>query len=33
MAPFHVTGDAGADMPKIRALYSPRMARHPENFG
>jgi len=33
MAPFHVAGDAAADVPKIRALYSPSMARHPASFG
>ena len=32
MPPFFPTGDAAADLPKIKALYSPRMARHPENF-
>ena len=32
MAPFYPTGDAAADLPKIKALYSPDMARHPENF-
>ena len=33
MAPFTPTGDAAADMPKIQALYSSKMAKHPENFG
>ena len=28
----HPTGDAAADLPKIKAMYSARMARHPENF-
>ena len=32
MPPFFPTGDAAADLPKIKALYSAEMARHPENF-
>ena len=32
MAPFYPTGDAATDLPKIKALYTPDMARHPENF-
>jgi 1-acyl-sn-glycerol-3-phosphate acyltransferase len=32
MPPFTPTGDAAADLPKIKALYSADMARHPENF-
>jgi 1-acyl-sn-glycerol-3-phosphate acyltransferase len=32
MPPFAPTGDAAADLPKIKALYSAEMARHPENF-
>jgi 1-acyl-sn-glycerol-3-phosphate acyltransferase len=30
--PFFPTGDAAADLPKIKALYSASMARHPESF-
>jgi 1-acyl-sn-glycerol-3-phosphate acyltransferase len=33
MAPFHPTGDAATEVPKIKALYSPHMAKHPDNFG
>jgi 1-acyl-sn-glycerol-3-phosphate acyltransferase len=32
MAPFHASGDAAADVPKLKALYSASMARHPEGF-
>jgi 1-acyl-sn-glycerol-3-phosphate acyltransferase len=32
MPPFFPTGDSAADLPKIKALYSAGMARHPENF-
>jgi len=32
MPPFATTGDAAVDLPKIKALYSRDMARHPENF-
>ena len=32
MPPFFPTGDADADLPKIKALFSAEMARHPENF-
>jgi 1-acyl-sn-glycerol-3-phosphate acyltransferase len=32
MPPFETTGDVAADLPKIKALYSAEMARHPENF-
>ena len=32
MPPFTPTGDAAVDLPKIKALYSADMARHPENF-
>jgi 1-acyl-sn-glycerol-3-phosphate acyltransferase len=32
MPPFTPTGDAAADVPRIKALYSAGMARHPENF-
>src|SRR5262245_6443021 len=32
MSPFFPTGDATADLPKIKALFSADMARHPENF-
>ena len=32
MPPFVPTGDVAADLPKIKALYSAEMARHPENF-
>jgi len=32
MPPFFPTGDAAADLPKIKALYSATMARRPENF-
>jgi 1-acyl-sn-glycerol-3-phosphate acyltransferase len=32
MPPFTPTGDAAADLPKIKAMYSAHMARHPENF-
>jgi 1-acyl-sn-glycerol-3-phosphate acyltransferase len=32
MPPFTPTGDAAADLPKIKALYCAGMARHPENF-
>ena len=32
LAPFTSTGDADADLPKIKALYSREMARHPESF-
>ena len=32
MPPFMPTGDAAADLPKIKAMYSADMARHPENF-
>ena len=31
-AAVHPTGDAAADLPKIKAMYSADMARHPENF-
>jgi 1-acyl-sn-glycerol-3-phosphate acyltransferase len=32
MPPFMPTGDAKADLPKIKALYSAEMARHPASF-
>lgn len=32
MPPFFPTGDMQADLPKIKALYSSEMARHPGNF-
>lgn len=32
MPPFFPTGDSAADLPKIKALYSASMARHPQNF-
>ena len=32
MAPFFPAGDAATDLPKIKALYTRDMARHPENF-
>lgn len=32
MPPFETTGDAAADVPRIKALYSAHMARHPDNF-
>jgi 1-acyl-sn-glycerol-3-phosphate acyltransferase len=32
LPPFTPTGNAEVDLPKIKALYSPYMARHPENF-
>ena len=32
LPPFTPTGDIGVDLPKIKALYSARMARFPENF-
>ena len=32
MAPFTPTGDAAADLPKIKALYSASMAKHPQGF-
>jgi 1-acyl-sn-glycerol-3-phosphate acyltransferase len=32
MEPFVPTGDVAVDLPRIKALYSPSMARHPENF-
>lgn len=32
MAPFETTGDVAADLPKIKALYSAHMARHPDCF-
>ena len=32
MEPFTPTGDVDLDLPKIKARYSPSMARHPENF-
>jgi 1-acyl-sn-glycerol-3-phosphate acyltransferase len=32
MPPFTPTGDVAADLPKIKALYSPSMARHPQGF-
>jgi 1-acyl-sn-glycerol-3-phosphate acyltransferase len=32
MEPFTPTGDVAVDLPKIKAMYSARMARHPENF-
>jgi len=32
MPPFISTGDVTTDLPKIKAMYSASMARHPENF-
>jgi len=32
LPPFFPSGDADADLPKIKALFSSTMARHPENF-
>lgn len=32
LPPFTPTGNAEVDLPKIKALYSSDMARHPENF-
>jgi len=32
LPPFTPTGNAEVDLPKIKALYSKDMARHPENF-
>jgi 1-acyl-sn-glycerol-3-phosphate acyltransferase len=32
MPPFETTGDVAVDLPKIKALYSAHMARHPDNF-
>jgi 1-acyl-sn-glycerol-3-phosphate acyltransferase len=32
MPPFDPTGDATADLPKLKALFSSDMARRPENF-
>ena len=32
MPPFTPTGDAAVDLPKIKALYTADMARHPESF-
>jgi 1-acyl-sn-glycerol-3-phosphate acyltransferase len=32
MPPFFPAGDADIDLPKIKALFSAEMARHPENF-
>jgi 1-acyl-sn-glycerol-3-phosphate acyltransferase len=32
MPPFVPTGEAASDLPRIKALFSPEMARHPENF-
>lgn len=32
MSPFVPSGDAAADLPRIKALFSAGMARHPENF-
>ncbi len=32
MPPFFPTGDAAADVPKIKANYSASMARHPQSF-
>jgi 1-acyl-sn-glycerol-3-phosphate acyltransferase len=32
LPPFTPTGDIAADLPKIKALYSKDMARHPDNF-
>jgi 1-acyl-sn-glycerol-3-phosphate acyltransferase len=32
LPPFFPTGDVAVDLPKIKALYSPEMAKHPENF-
>jgi 1-acyl-sn-glycerol-3-phosphate acyltransferase len=32
MPPFFPTGDAAADLPKLKALYSADMARRPENY-
>ena len=32
MPPFEPTGDVAADLPRIKALYTARMARHPGNF-
>jgi len=32
MPPFYPADDADADLPKIKALFSPTMARHPEFF-
>jgi 1-acyl-sn-glycerol-3-phosphate acyltransferase len=32
MPPFYPTGDAAADIPKIKAMYSADMARHPQGF-
>ena len=32
MPPFTPSGDAAADLPRIKALYSASMARHPQGF-
>jgi 1-acyl-sn-glycerol-3-phosphate acyltransferase len=30
--PYHLIGDAGVDIPRLRAMYDKRMAKHPELF-
>jgi len=32
MPPFEPSGDVAVDLPRIKALFSPEMARHPGNF-